>query len=179
MARGGARRRWITCADANVSCPGGRWGRRRTRVTECWAVLRAEELYTELLRRDAAGVHPGAKGSATLRLEGRDEIADWEIRANAVWRRGRVFWNCPRCGRRCTRLFVPLANSWLACRRCWGLTYNSRALLNYKDSIWGRGLARIFGTTQRGWAYEWTDEYRVQRRAASEQRWKERRRYLR
>jgi hypothetical protein len=77
----------------------------------------------------------------------------WEVRQNAVWRRGRVFLRCPRCQRCCTRLYLPLETLWLACRRCWGLTYVSRQLQNYKDSFWGRGtIARMFGTTQRDWA---------------------------
>src|SRR5262245_39142642 len=40
-------------------------------------------------------------------------------------------------------------------RRCWGRTYPSRTLQNYKDSPWGRGMfARLFGTTQRDWAFQ-------------------------
>ncbi len=39
---------------------------------------------------------------------------------------------------RATRLYVPTAASWAACRRCWGLTYQSRTQNNYKDS--GGGL---------------------------------------
>jgi hypothetical protein len=60
---------------------------------------------------------------------------------------GRLFLTCPRCQRPCTRLYVPLPSSWLACRGCWGLTYSSRTLLNYKDSPWGRGaFVSVFGT---------------------------------
>ena len=61
---------------------------------------------------------------------------------------------CPQCSLRCTRLYLPLNDSWLACRRCWGRTFPSRTLQNYKDSPWGRGMfARLFGTTQRDWAF--------------------------
>jgi len=161
MTRGGQRRRWVTRHDAAVWCPGGKWGPRRTRVTECWSMMRAEDVYTALLRDDAAKVRSGARGSATYRLKGRDITADWEVRPNAVWRLGRVFLECPRCRRRTTRLYSPLEDSWLACRRCWGLTYNSKALLSYKNSLWGRGaFARMFGTSQRDWAYETTAENR-------------------
>ena len=134
MTRGRGRRRWVTRTEAAVWCPSGRWGPRRSRVTECWSTIRAEDVYTALLRHDAAKVRAGVRGSVTNKLEGRDVTADWEIRQNAVWRRGRVFLECPRCCRRSTRLYLPLEDSWLACRRCLGLTYNSRALLNYKDS---------------------------------------------
>ena len=176
---GAARRRWILPHEAAVSCPGGRWGRRRTRVTECWAVLRAEEVYTALLRDDASRVRPGATGTSTYTVEGREFNASWEVRQNAVWKRGRVFLQCPRCDTRCTRLYLPLCDSWLACRRCWGLTYASQTLQNYKDSPWGRGeFARMFGTSQRDWAFLTTYEKRTERLEASRERWGKRRRYL-
>jgi hypothetical protein len=179
MTRGGRRRRWVTRDHAPVWCPGGRWGPRRTRVTECRAILRAEEVYTALLEHNAAGVRAGARGTATYQLEGRGDVtASWEIRQNAVWRRGRVFLSCPRCCQRCTRLYLPLAHSWLACRRCWGLTYASRTLQNYKDSLWGRGdFARVFGTSQRDWAYQMTDDSRRERRRKAYDRWEVRRPY--
>jgi hypothetical protein len=176
VRRGGPRRRWITRADADVWCPGGRWGPRRTRVTECWATLRAEDFYTALLGRPGEKVSPGSHGSVSCTLRDRPLTADWELRQNAVWRFGRLFLKCPRCARRATRLYWPLETSWLACRRCYGLSYNSRALNNYKDSLWGRGeFARAFGTTQRQWAYERTDEGRSERQKASRERWATRR----
>jgi hypothetical protein len=56
----------------------------------------------------------------------------------------------------------------------------SRQLLNYKDSLWGRGcVARIFGTTQRDWAYQATNDGRQERYARSVERWKVRKRLLR
>lgn len=183
MRRGGRRPRQIGRGDAAVSCPGGRWGRRRTRVTECWAALRAEDNYTALLRDDATAVKPGARGTVTWTIgsgaESRSVSVGWEIRANGVWRRGRVFLACPRCDRRCTRLYLPLRDSWLACRRCWGLTYASRTLQNYKDSLYGRGaFARMFRTSQRDWALLATHEKSKERREASLQRWAKRKRYL-
>lgn len=178
MSRGGRRRRWIFRHEAAVSCPGGRWGRRRTRVTECWSMLSAEELYTTLLADDASTVRPGASGRAVFTVQDREHVVRWEVRHNAVWRRGRTFLLCSQCGLRCTRLYLPLEQSWLACRRCWGLTYQSRTLQNYKNSIWGRGaLAQMFGTTQRDWALLYTDERRKARRERPRQRWAERRRF--
>jgi hypothetical protein len=55
----------------------------------------------------------------------------------------------------------------------------SQAMQNYKDSLWGRGaLAKMFGTTQRDWAYLATDEAREQRRNTSYERWVTRRKHL-
>jgi len=73
--RGGYRRRWIAAGDAAVWCPGGRWGPRRVRVTECYAVLKAEILYTELLKGDAERLAPGLAGTATYTVEGRSHAA--------------------------------------------------------------------------------------------------------
>lgn len=65
----------------------------------------------------------------------------------------------------------------MACRRCWGLTYVSRALQNYKESIWGRGqFAKAFGTTQREWSTFTTREKRRAQRKRSLERWSERKR---
>jgi hypothetical protein len=175
--RGGRRRRWIRPGyDARVNCPGGRWGPRRVRTSECYAVLKAEDCYTSLLADDPTRVGPGSRGTVTMTVSGRGHTAWWEVRSNAVWRRGRVFLTCERCDRRCTRLYLPLETSWLACRRCWGLTYTSRTLHNYKTSLWGRSrFAAMFGTTQREWAVMYTDDRRQERREASRQRWEKRR----
>jgi hypothetical protein len=171
------RKRYVTTAEAPARCPGGRWGPRRVRTNECWALVRAEDLYSQLLKTDPASSAPGAAGEARFSMGGREFFLPWEVRANAVWRSGRLFLICPQCRRRCTRAYVPTDTAWLACRRCWGLTYVSKALLNYKDSLWGRGaLARMFGTTQREWAYETTAEGRLERYRASCKRWEERRR---
>jgi hypothetical protein len=32
-----------------------------------------------------------------------------------------------------TRLYLPTDHAWLACRRCWGLTYHSRTKNNYRE----------------------------------------------
>src|SRR5262245_6882424 len=133
-----SRRRWITPnRDARV-WSAGRWGPRRVRVSQCFATLRAEEWYTAFLKENADGVRPGARGHGICTLPGGAKVrASWEIQANAVWRNGRVFFRCQSCSRRCTRLYLPLRGLSPACRRCWGLTYDSQARLNYKDSLWG------------------------------------------
>ena len=173
MRRGGRRRRWITQADAAVSCPSGRWGRRRTRVTECWAVLRAENVYTSLLR-GSEPVAAGDCGEVAWTLPGdRSFTVAFEIRANSVWRHGRVFLRCSRCSRRATRLYVPTATSWAACRRCWGLTYQSRTQNNYKDS--GGGLLGLAGMGHRFMAQIQTEHARDRQLEASIERWAERR----
>lgn len=170
------RRRSIAYGDAAVSCPNGRWGRRRARVTECFVVLRAEDLYSVLLTRGDEPVAPGAHGELSFTLKDRSHDVRWESRPNAVWRRGRVFLRCAQCSGRCTRLYLPKWDSWLACRRCWGLTYASRTLQNYKTSLWGRGaFAKMFGTTQREWAFDCTYRAREARLRRSRGRWRERR----
>lgn len=172
------RRRSIARGETAVWCPGGRWGPRRTRVTECYGVVRAEDVYTALIfdNKDRSTPRPGIVGSANLRIGERDVSLDWELRVNAVWRVGRLFLKCRSCSRRCTRLYMPLANLDLRCRTCYGLSYYSRALNNYKDSLWGRGpFARMFMTTHREWAILATQESRLKKREASIERWQKRR----
>jgi hypothetical protein len=178
MRRGGRRPRQVSGENCAVWCPAGRWGPRRTRVSECFSVLRAEELYTALLKDNAQAVAPGARGKATYTPGAREVTASWEIRQNRVWRRGRVFLKCPRCAGRCTRLYLPVRDSWLACRRCWGLTYGSRTLRNYKDSLWGGRFAWMFGTTQREMAFDQANTARQERQRCSIERWAKRRKAL-
>lgn len=161
-------------------CPGGRWGGRRVRTNECQRID-AERLYDKLIRQAARGhpVGPGSHGLATYRLHGRMRTVNWEVRPNAVWRFGRVFFRCPHCSQRCSRLYLPLPECEFRCRKCYGLSYASQTLQNYKDSIWGRGpFAVIFGTTQRDWSYMHTDERRKARQAATIDRWRKRKRYV-
>ena len=104
------------------------------------------------------------KRVSASKLDGRKLTANWEVHNNAIWRFGRVFFRCARCARLCTRLYLPLAETGLGCRRCFGLSYASRTLQNYKDSIWGRGFfAKMFRTTQRDWAHMTTDDRRNER----------------
>ena len=123
--------------DAAVWIPSGRWGPKRVRVSQCLA-LRAEDAYTDLLRDDAARARPGARGSLEWTVQGgsgrsASVAVAWELRPNAVWRHGRLFFRCPGCSKLATRLYVPREDTGAACRRCWGLTYESRQQRNYKS----------------------------------------------
>lgn len=171
-------RRYVTpSVDAAVWCPSGRWGPKRVQVSLCLAVLRAEDAYTGLLRDDAARARPGARGSVEWTVRSRSGrsaslSADWELRANAVWRHGRLFFRCPRCTRPATRLYVPCEDTGAACRRCWGLTYESRQERNYKAgrSFLGMALGSV--------AHSLTDTARTLRAEASAERYAERREIL-
>ena len=68
-----------------------------------------------------------------------------------------------------TRVYLPRVQVvGLACRSCWGLTYDSRAQHTYRDSPHGRGAwAKGFGVTQRDWAYMETDRERERRAEAA------------
>lgn len=127
--------------DAAVWISSGRWGPKRVRVTQCWAVLKAEDVYTGLLRANASRTRPGERGWCDWELSGREPIrVAWELRPNAVWRFGRVFLTCPRCQGRATRIYLPTGQAAAACRRCWGLSYTSRQERNYKagrSHTWG------------------------------------------
>ena len=70
----------------------GRWGPRRVRDTQCWATIRAEDVYTELLTDPANALAVGAKGTARSAFSnGRSVAFGWRVEKNSVWRRGRVF----------------------------------------------------------------------------------------
>ena len=122
LMRGERRRRCVNPHEVEAWCS-GRWGPRRARVTECSAVLQAESLYTELLRNGPEHVRPGRRCALNWTLPGRQVSIEVEVVANAVWRFGRVFLRCPKCGRRATRIYVPASDTSPACRLCWGLTY--------------------------------------------------------
>jgi hypothetical protein len=165
--------------DAAVWCPSGRWGPKRVKVTQCWAVLKAEDVYTSLLRDDASKVSPGRRGTLewTLRdSSGCTSIAiGFELRANAVWRFGRVFLRCPKCNRLATRVYVPTSNCGAACRRCWGLTYESRQERTYRlgRSRWGVFFSPLMYARCRA------DDARQARAEAAARRYAERREILR
>jgi hypothetical protein len=174
MGRGGARRRYVTREETPVTCA-GRWGAKRVRVTQCWAVLEAERLYTELMRDDPTKMRPGGRGSVKWTLPSHSVTLDWELRANAVWRFGRLFLRCPQCDRLATRIYVPTAETWAACRRCWGLTYESRQHGNYKHgSPWAMKIG--LGSFSLGQWY--TLDARERRAEAAAQRYAERREIL-
>ena len=155
----------------------GRWGPKRVRVTQCLAVLAAENVYTDLLRGDASKVRPGGRGTLEWKPAGHSPplSVEFELRANAVWRFGRPFLRCPRCGRLATRIYQPCANTGLACRRCWGLTYESRQQRNYKagNSRWGMILSPLTYAMCRA------EDARQARAEAAAKRYAERREILR
>ena len=137
-------------------------------------VIKAEEIYTVLLRQ-GLDVRPGVAGDLSAERGGWRFTFRASVVANAVWRRGRVFLTCPLCHGRCTRLYGPRNDSPLACRTCWGLTYESRQHANYKDR--GRWTHRGWGTP-RDMAQSQTERERERRYAASVDRWAQRRRFL-
>jgi len=157
-------RRLLTCNDLRT-WKSGRWGPRRVRVDECWAILTAETAYTQLLT-DLEAIHVGSRGTATYALGGRLVTVAFEIRANAVWRHGRVFLRCPRCSERVTRVYLPRSDVAPACRRCWALAYRSR-MADYSV----RGPFAFLGS----WGEMATVLARERRREASAKRWAERR----
>jgi hypothetical protein len=77
--------------------PSGRWGPRRARVEQCEAALLAELVYDQLLK-DGVKLRPGWK--ATLSWTPNPGSRSWnivvELRPNAVWRHGRMFFELPR-----------------------------------------------------------------------------------
>src|SRR2546422_10638852 len=68
MRRGGARRRYVHPGATPVWCA-GRWGRKRVRVTQCWAALTAEALYTRLMGDDLT--------APSYRCSGAYSLAHW------------------------------------------------------------------------------------------------------
>jgi hypothetical protein len=149
----------------------GRWGPRRVRVTECAAVFRAEELYDRIVRARRVNP-PGARGY----METSADAPEWRLAfdgtANRQWTLGRLFYLCPRCASRATRLYAPTVEDRPECRRCWGLTYSSRLRTNYK----GRPFCGISASE---WARSETAERRQAARAAARERYMGRRQYLR
>ena len=122
---------------------GSNRGSRRLRVSECWATLRAEGVYAELLRAGTV-LRPGdrAKLELLVPIETDDRCSTpWyvtaESLANPLWLKGRLFLRCLRCDGRCSRLYVPRPSLQPRCRRCWGLSYQSQTW-NYKGSEWDR-----------------------------------------
>lgn len=124
----------------------------------------AEDVYTQRLRYARFAVWSGSTGSIRWDLSNRSVWIDWEVRANPVWRAGRLFLPCPKCHRLATRIYFPTADSSPGCRRCWGLTYESRQHRNYKDGGYWMGY---LGVSSRSFAHLQTDEARQRRAAAA------------
>jgi hypothetical protein len=127
-------------------------------------------IYTEALRANAAETRPGARGEAIFRQGEREFLVERHVRPNAVWRFGRLFLRCPRCDERVTRLYVPTADAWIACRRCWGLSYPSQK----QSYVSGGLLGAILGS----WGKSETGFARERRRVAAQKRYAERRTIL-
>jgi hypothetical protein len=116
----------------------GRWGARRVRTDECACVLRAEELYARLVKDERVD-RAGEEGRVDVSIPAEGQVRHWAVtwhsRANRIWSRGRLFFACPRCSCRVARLYVPIPELRPECRRCWGLTYHSRARANYSPAV--------------------------------------------
>jgi hypothetical protein len=138
------------------------------RTDECWYALKAEDVYTRLLS-DPEAIGVGGRGEVFAHPGGRTVGVPFEVRANAVWRFGRVFLNCPMCSGRATRIYLPTPDSAPGCRRCWGLTYESRKA-DYKT----RGPFAYLGS----WGQAETVLARERRAQASAARCAERRAIL-
>lgn len=146
-------------------------------MTRAEAILRAEDLYTALLREDRLAVTPGASGNVLWEGAGQKFETAFEVRANAVWRFGRVFLRCSRCERLATRIYwFKAAAAAPACRRCWGLTYESRQERNYKRSR--VAFLANAGMDRRGLATWYTENDREERRERSLKRYAERGAFL-
>jgi hypothetical protein len=142
-------------------------------VDECEVAFCAETLYDLFLRTDRTPIPLG--GTFVHKYAGRELTTAWCRSENVVWRYGRVFFLCPRCRERRTRLYIPVAGASVACGSCWGLTYASRTHYNYKDSLVGRGpIARLLEQTHRDRALLATLHRRELRRTAGRQRQSER-----
>src|SRR5688572_24441269 len=96
---------------------------RRMRVTECWATLRAERVYAQLLAAGAE-LKPGDRAELEMLVPTATDdcfSTPWyvtaESLANPLWRYGRLFLRCLRCDARCSRLYVPRPSLQPRCRR--------------------------------------------------------------
>ncbi len=163
--RGGGRPRRIDPAEVPAWIPRGRFGPRRARVEQCPAVLRAEVVYDWLLceRRTLA---PGWAATLEWKPFGTLDhrcLVSVEVRTNAVWRHGRLFFRCSPCGRLATRLYVPAEGASARCRRCWGLSYASQSW----SYAWTGWLGRVLGPS----AYATTRIRRDERRRRSQSRY--------
>ena len=168
--RGGFRqRRYVVPGSVPAWVSSGRWGPRRARVEQC-AAIGAELVYHQWLC-DGVPMCPGDRATAswTPHKPGPTWTVNLEVLPNAVWRHGRLFLKCRKCGNRATRLYVPVEGAEPRCRRCWGLAYESQSW-----SYTPTGFLRFLGPI----AYATTLERRKKRRLASRTRYAERRRLL-
>ena len=175
----GGRRPLTFTPDTGNVWDSGRRRRRRVRTDECTR-LTAEQVYTDLLASDPARVHPGAYGWVQTVIEGVPRC--FASRCARMRCGGTAGCSCGvrgagRAARGCT---CPTPRGGPACRRCWGLTYASRATRTYRDTPGGRGREAwmLFNTTQREWPYGETDRAWEARAEACAERWAYRRPFL-
>lgn len=83
----------------------------------------------------------------------------------------------PRCKRLATRIYWFRGGASPACRRCWGLTYESRQERNYKGAR--VGFLATLGMDRRGLSQWYTEISREARKGLSHRRCAERRAILR
>lgn len=174
--RGGQRlRRYIVPGEVPVWVTSGRWGPRRVRVGHCWAILRAELVYDQFIR-ERRPLRAGWRARIEIQVStaSSQSMTPWyvdvEVRANAVWRLGRLFLRCPSCSGRVARLYVPIVGLEPRCRRCWGLCYESQSWSYKPVGLFGR----LFGPI----AYATTLERRQERKKAARVRYEARRALL-
>jgi hypothetical protein len=155
----------------------GRFGCRRVLVDECCHVFRVEDLYHQIIRERRTNP-PGTRGYVDAVVKCGPE---WRLAfvwtRNRIWTLGRPFYVCPRCNCRATRLYVPSVQLRPECRRCWGLTYASRARTNYKRRAFGF-MMRVMGMSASEWARMDTAERRQNSRAVARARYAARREFL-
>lgn len=167
--RSGVMRRPVLSESVVAWCEGRAGRPRRPHVEECLAVT-AEDAYDALLRDARRSLHPGSTGELRWVIHGRAREVAWEVRANRLWRGGRLFLTCAVCARRATRIYRPTPDAPAACRLCWQLSFASQQL-NYRD---GGALAAV-GITLREFALQQTRLRRRSARAAARARWAARR----
>ena len=138
-------------------------------MSEC-AVVRAEDCYAFMLWERAA-FDTGWWENVEVFLRGQHS-GQWfrwnvpvQVVANPIWRRGRLFFRCPGCTKRATRLYVPDAGQQPRCRQCYGLNYASQSW-NYKG---GSGLSWDIGSP-RAVCHSATDDARRERGRAARAR---------
>jgi hypothetical protein len=145
------------------------------RVDECWSILRAEAVYDQFLRERVA-LKPGWRASVRVEIPIEDSKAvyRWSLKVeglpNPIWRRGRLFYRCPACDRRATRLYVPFSGLQPRCRRCWGL--------NYESQSWSYKPTGLFGVVLGPVAHVTTSVRREERQQAARVRYDARRAFL-
>ena len=176
------RRRSISRQDAPVWCPGGRWGGRRVRTNECQMRVRCEDLYVALLREQPKG-NVSVQGAAE-RLPIGSRGANWLSRGrHAPIRSGgsvECFLGALNASGSALGSICPALTQTSAVAGVGDCRMPPRRYKTTKSRLGAEGrLRRMFGTTQRDWAYETTNERRGERRAECEKRWNKRKRHLR